>query len=285
MLYHILGSSAGKTVPRPFCRCRVCEIARRDEGRDVRTRCAVHLYLDGDTAGEPRYAIDLSPDVSSHLIRYGFTLDGLEHLIFSHADADHIDPSLLATRARIFSDQDALPHLHIYGSDTVGTKIETLDLEKMNASWNQVDPFQPFTAGELAVTPLLGNHGPGTVLNHVVQHGGQTVLLGWDTGYWTDATWDSVCKFKFDGVISECTIFGPGEIDRQARHLNFATLLTMKERLHKMGCIADDTPWTTLHIGDNGGLTYDEQVALGAPHGITPGFDGMWFNPINPPKS
>jgi hypothetical protein len=61
--------------------------------------------------------------------------------------------------------------------------------------------------------------------------------------------------------------------------MNFATLLDMKHRLTGMGCITDTTPWATLHIGDNGGLTYDEQVELGEPHGITVGYDGMWFEP------
>jgi phosphoribosyl 1,2-cyclic phosphate phosphodiesterase len=280
MRFQILGSSAGKTVPRPFCRCRVCEAARHDQGRDVRTRCAVHLYLDGDTDGEPRYAIDLSPDVSSHFIRYGFALDKLEHLIFSHAHADHLDTDLLTIRPTILSEKNAAPHLHIYGSVSVGEKITALDLDKLDASFHQADPFVPFTAGELKITPLLGNHGPGVVLNHIVQHGNQTVLLAWDTGYWTDDSWERAADFTFDAVISECTIFGPGDADHNARHMNFATLVDKKERLIKMGCITDSTPWTTLHIGDNGGLTYSEQVTLGAPHGVTPGYDGMWFAPL-----
>ncbi len=279
MRFHILGSSAGKTVPRPFCRCRVCETARRDGGRDVRTRCAVHLYLDGDDVGEPRYAIDLSPDVSYHFIRDSFALDRLEHLIFSHADPDHIDTGLLSIRPSILSDRSALPHLHTYGSVTVGEKMERLDLEKLNVSFQQVDPFTPFTAGDLSITPLLGNHGPGVVLNHILQHGDTTVLCAWDTGYWTDESWEHVEAFSFDAVISECTIFGPGEADLEARHMNFATLVAKKERLLEMECIAESTPWATLHIGDNGGITYDEQVALGASHGVTPGYDGMWFSP------
>lgn len=279
MKFHILGSSAGKTVPRPFCRCRVCEVARNEGGRDVRTRCAVHLYLDGDEDCEPRYALDLSPDVSFHFIRNGFALDRLEHLIFSHADADHIEPNLLEIRRTILSDRSALPHLNIYGSETVGDKIAALDLDRINASWHLAEPFVPFEAGELNITPLLGNHGPGIVLNHIVQHGGKTVLLAWDTGYWTKDSWEHAADFTFDAVISECTTFGPGDADHEARHMNFSTLVDKKERLTEMGCITDSTPWTTLHIGDNGGLTYNEQVDLGGKHGVTPGYDGMWFAP------
>ena len=244
----------------------------------MRTRCAVHLYP-GQATGEPRYAVDLSPDVWYHLIRDGVVLDALEHLLVSHAHADHLDRLLVGMRGSILSDQAALPHLSIYGSDSVGEQIVGLKLDRLNASWHQLEPFEPFTAGELKIVPLLGNHGPGTVLNHVVQHGEQNLLLAWDTGYWQEISWEAVADFRFAGVISECTIFGPSQIDRTSRHMNFATLLDMKDRLTGMGCITETTPWATLHIGDNGGLTYDEQVELGEPHGVTVGYDGMWFEP------
>jgi phosphoribosyl 1,2-cyclic phosphate phosphodiesterase len=210
MRIHILGSSAGKTVPRPFCRCRVCEVARQVGGRHVRTRCAVHLYP-GDATGEPRYAVDLSPDVWYHLIRDCVVLDGLEHLLVSHAHADHLDRLLVGRRGSILSDQAALPHLNIYGSDSVGEQIAGLKLDTLNASWHQLEPFEPFTAGELNILPLLGNHGSGTVLNHVVQHGEQSLLLAWDTGYWQEKSWEAVANFRFAGVISECTMILPQE--------------------------------------------------------------------------
>ncbi|MBS13867.1 MAG: hypothetical protein CME19_20020 [Gemmatimonadetes bacterium] len=277
--FHILGSSAGKTVPRPFCTCRVCEKARHDGGRDIRTRCAVHLYLDDEPQGRPRYAIDFGPDLSSNLIRFGCSLDQLEHVIFTHAHMDHLETHLLNIRPTILSDRTALPALNIYGSDSVGQKItDACDLEKLDMTFHQVDPFTAFQAGELSVSTLLGNHDPGTVLNHVVSYGGKTVLLAWDTGYWSDETWSAVEGRTFDAVISECTHLGPSEIDRPSRHLNFATLLDMRARLIDTGCIAEDTPWSTLHIGDNGGLTYDEAVEFAHPHGVTVGFDGQWVN-------
>ena len=277
MRFHILGSSAGKTVPRPFCSCRVCEKASRDGGRDIRTRCSVHLYLDDEPQGRPRYAIDFGPDLSSNLIRFNCSLDRLEHVIFTHAHMDHLETHLLNIRSTILSDRAALPALNIYGSDSVRSKIEqACDLDKQSIVFHQTDPFETFTAGELTSTTLLGNHGPGTVLNHIVEYGGKTVLLGWDTGWWSDETWEAVAGHRFDAVISECTMLGPSEVEKDSRHLNFATLLEMRGRLIESGCMTDRTPWATLHIGDNGGLTYDEAVDFAGPHGITVGYDGMW---------
>jgi phosphoribosyl 1,2-cyclic phosphate phosphodiesterase len=277
MRFHILGSSAGKTVPRPFCTCRVCTKARADGGRDVRTRCSVHLYLDDEPQGRPRYAIDFGPDLSSNLIRFKCSLDQLEHVIFTHAHMDHLETHLLNIRPSILSDRLALPMLSIYGSGSVQEKIEaTCDLKALNAQFHRVDPFTTFTAGELRFSTLLANHGPGTALNHIVEYGGKSVLLAWDTGWWSDATWEAVAANTFDTVISECTVFGPSEVETDSRHLNFATLLEMRSRLIELGCVTEATPWSTLHIGDNGGLTYDEAVSFALPHGITVGYDGQW---------
>ena len=71
-------------------------------------------------------------------------------------------------------------------------------------------------------------------------------------------------------------MLGPSEVDKDGRHLNFATLVELRGRLIEMGCVTGQTPWSTLHIGDNGGLTYDEAVDFAHPHGITVGYDGQW---------
>jgi len=49
----------------------------------------------------------------------------------------------------------------------------------------------------------------------------------------------------------------------------------MKERLRALGCIQESTPYVTVHIGDNGGLTYAEACDVTKPHGITVGYDGL----------
>jgi len=278
MRIHLIGSAAGKIVPRPFCRCSVCAHARLNGGRDVRTRTAVHLYLDGEETGEPRYGIDLSPDTAHHMIREGFCLDRLEHLLFTHRDEDHFFPSYLKVRPSILSNREALPWLTLYGSATVGEAFaaEVPHAERIRATFRQVDPFQQFQVGEFQVFSLLAHHGPGTVLHYVVQAEGKSILCAWDTGWWPEETWEAVADFQLDAVFMECTILGPSKVDKEAGHLNFATLLEMKAGLAARGCIAGDTPYTTLHIGDNGGLTYAEACDLAQPHGITVGYDGLW---------
>lgn len=242
----------------------------------MRTRCSVHLHLEGEPEGEPRYAIDLSPDAAGHFLREGVVMDRLEHLLITHAHADHLDPDLLRVRGTILSDRSAPPDLHVYGSVTVGELLPGSMRERARIHFHEIAPGGRFSAGALAVTAVRAHHGqPGLALHYIVEHGGKTALLAWDTGWWSDETWAAMEGRRFDLVISECTALGPGEPNREGSHLNFATLLQMKQRLTEMSCISGDTPWATLHIGDNGGLTYDEQVELATPHGVTVGWDGL----------
>ena len=240
-------------------------------------RCSVHLYLDDEPQGRPRYAIDFGPDLSSNLIRFGCSLDRLEHVLFTHKDMDHLENHLLNIRPTILSERSALPTLNLYGSDSVEERIaQACDLEALNARFHRIESYTDFRIGDLEATSLLANHGPGTVFNYVLSYGGKRILLAWDTGWWSNTTWEAVQGRTFDAVISECTQLGPSEVDRESRHLNFATLLEMRTRLIDSGCITDQTEWATLHIGDNGGLTYDEAVDFAKPHGITVGYDGLW---------
>jgi len=236
----------------------------------------MHLYLSGEEIGEPRYAVDLPPDTAHHMIRDGFCLDRLEHLLFTHKDSDHFDPKYLSIRPSILSNREALPVLTLYGSAAVGEALSASisDLSRVKATFQEVRPFENFRAGALDVFPLLAAHGPGTALNYVIRVEDRTVLLAWDTGWWPDVTWEAVASFRFDAVFMECTVLGLSGTSLGG-HLTFPILLEMKKRLRALGCIQESTPYVAVHIGDNGGLTYAEACDLIEPYAITVGYDGL----------
>jgi phosphoribosyl 1,2-cyclic phosphate phosphodiesterase len=238
----------------------------------------MHLFLGGEEGGEPRYAVDLPPDTAHQMIRDGFRLDRLEHLLFTHSDTDHFDPTYLSIRPSILSDRSALAPLTLYGSTTVQAALSARvpDLGRLKAAFQAVTPFVGFRAGALHVFPLRASHGPTIALNYIIQTGDRSVLLAWDTGWWPDDTWGAVARFRFDAVFMECTVLGLSDAN-PAGHLTFPALLRMRERLRQSGCIHGSTPWVLVHIGDNGGLTHDEACALAEPHGITVGYDGLWL--------
>ena len=275
MRLRLLGSSAGKTVPRPFCRCRVCRLARERGGRNLRTRTGMQIFLDGDEGDEARYHVDLPPDTGHHMVTHRFGMERLEHLLITHPDEDHFDPIYLRNRKIVLSDRDDLLPLTIYGGDTTRAKFDALGLktEYLKLAFREVRSFERFSAGELEVLSLRASHGPGC-LNYVVSHGGRSVLLAWDTGLWPEETWDAIRGLGLDAVFVECTVLGPVRIEPKG-HLDFTAVLHMRRRLMDEGCILPETPYVLVHIGDNGELTHDEAVAFAVPHGIIVGYDGL----------
>lgn len=235
----------------------------------------MHIYPNKEV-GEPRYAVDLPPDTAHQMIRDGFCLDRLEHLLFTHEDHDHFDPTYLTIRPTIRSNREALPLLTIYGSSSVEKILSERipNLERVRAVFREVKPFESFKAGDLRVFPLMAGHKGGMALNYVISAGGAKVLLAWDTGRWPEETWEAVGKFRFDAIFMECTVLGPSG-EELGGHLTFQVFLEMKNRLRDLGCIRDSTPYIAVHIGDNGGLTHGEACKLAYPHGVTVGFDGF----------
>jgi len=276
MRLRLLGSAAGKTIPRPFCGCRVCFHAKRHGGRDVRTRTSLQVFLPGDDDREPCYQVDLSRDTGAQMTRFGFNLTRLEHLLFTHTDEDHLDPSTLKYRRTILSDRSKMRPLAVYGSAPFCRKIRTLgyDFERLRITLRVARPFKPFAMGRMQVLPLRARH-TDDALNYVVRHEGRTVLLAWDTGLWPEENYEHVKALRFGAVFMECTVLGKHEVPRDASHLNFAHLLEMKDRLKGLGCIGAETPFVAMHIGDNGQLTHEEAVDFAAPHGVTVGYDGL----------
>ena len=276
MKLRLLGSAAGKTIPRPFCACRVCRHAKADGGKNVRTRTSMQVFLPDDDEREPRHQVDLSRDTGGQMVRFRFNLSRLEHLLFTHSDEDHIDPSTLKYRRTILSDREQMPPLNIYGSTHFCKKFRTLrfDFERLKIALHPVRPYRAFSFGEIDVVPLLARH-TDDALNYVLSHDRRTVLLAWDTGLWPEENWERIGGLRFDAVFMECTVLGKREVSREAGHLNFAHLLEMKDRLGQLGCIRGKTPFVAVHIGDNGGLTHTEAVGFAAPHGVIVGYDGM----------
>ena len=57
MRFTFLGTGAAEAIPDPFCRCRVCEIARRERGPHIRARSTALVNDD--------LLIDIGPDLLS----------------------------------------------------------------------------------------------------------------------------------------------------------------------------------------------------------------------------
>ena len=273
MKIHLLGTAAAKPVPRFFCSCRGCTVSRAEGGKSLRTRSSTSIYLGDDGPGTVRYKIDLGPDANHHAIRFGETLDHLEHLLYTHAHEDHVCTYWLSLRRQCISDINELVPLHVWGNWRVRERLEAeagIDFEA-----GRMTPSR-FQAGELEVQALAARH-PETdpCLNFVVTVEGKTVLFAWDTGYWSEETWAAAAGRRLDAVVMELTVNGPDGRSAGESHLSPDSFLRMKQRLADERMIAADTPFISTHMGDNGQFSHSEAVAYWAPHGVTVGYDGL----------
>ncbi len=139
MKIHLLGTAAAKPVPRIFCSCRGCRVARREGGRSLRTRSSTSIYLGDDSPQDVRYKVDLGPDAHLHQIQFGECLDRLEHLLYTHAHADHVHPYWLSLRRQAIAKEGIAP-LQVWANARVMELLADLDLDAANMTAHLVEP-------------------------------------------------------------------------------------------------------------------------------------------------
>lgn len=105
-----LGTGTSQGVPVIGCDCPVCSSL---DFRDKRTRCAVHIEVDGKSL-----VIDTGPDFRNQMLRERITK--LDAVIFTHEHKDHT-AGLDDIRPFNFSQKKDMP---IYGSKKVLTQIK-----------------------------------------------------------------------------------------------------------------------------------------------------------------
>lgn len=266
MRIKILGTAAAEGWPALFCSCETCRKARQLGGKNIRSRAAIQF-------GE-KHRIDFGPDAWYHEAILNVDISKLEHLFITHSHEDHFYHQQLHYLIPPFG-HGRTGALHVYGNEKV---ISTLKehwgrLEGETIILHKIEPFVPIQAGNMIFTPLRAIHMQGgeIPLNYIASDGSKTILYNCDTGQYEDDTWDYLGSTKIDCVISECTC---GPLPGGGGHMNFETVLTLKERLEKFGSYTTG-PFIVTHFSHNIGMMHDEIEELLKPHGIIVAYDGM----------
>ena len=282
----VLGSAAAEGVPAFYCNCRVCREAAARGGREIRGRTS---YNFGDVL-----QIDFGPDMLQAFQRFDPRLNGIRHLLITHAHEDHLTPSELWYRARGFSRlPDDTPPLVIHGSPAVLELIRrdmaatltsfrhrTRLLEMANLAFHEIEPFQTFELPDIGATvqTLEANHAPDLAsLLFVVTMGGRTVLIGNDTGYFPEATMAALKDLAGKVHVDLCVIDCCGAFLKNWRdgHMSADVNLKLFAELETMGFIDDKTIKVVNHFSHNGNATHAELCAFFEPKGIVVGYDGL----------
>lgn len=184
MKLQYFGTAAAEGVPALFCTCPVCVHARRNGGKNIRTRFQA---LADDTL-----LLDFPPDTYMHYITHGFDLPGISQLLITHSHSDHFYPLDFEMRSPSYCHPGA-PVLHIYGNEQVQKGYEQIvQVEpkvKLYNAFHHVKPGECIWAGAHQVTPLLALHNrQEECLIYLIEKDGQSLLFAHDTGIFPEAS-------------------------------------------------------------------------------------------------
>lgn len=96
MKIRYLGTAAAEGFPAVFCNCAACKAARKDIGRELRTRSQMLVNED--------LLIDFPPESYYHAMRFGVDLSAVRTLLVTHSHTDHFYAQEFVNRGYKFAE-------------------------------------------------------------------------------------------------------------------------------------------------------------------------------------
>jgi len=273
-----LGTSAATSFPLAFCRCRVCEKARINKGKDIRKRSSVIINDD--------MLIDFGPDVVTSSNMYNIDLTNIRYILQTHGHSDHFDAGHLATRLKEYAAQDVNPVCIAASEET----IKSLD-ERMKAEDPNVDLFDPdwqrglnidirfiysgdrIKMGNYYVTALESLHDIyENSLIYIISHNNKSVLYGTDLLEISEKAWEILKTFRLDLVILDHT-YGKGF--NSGGHLDAGQFADIISKMKEENIIHEKSMVYATHISHEGNDTHDIMEETAAKNGYHIAYDGL----------
>ncbi|MBO7218218.1 MAG: hypothetical protein J6V50_05900 [Clostridia bacterium] len=284
-----LGTGAAQTFPCPFCKCEVCEDARKLGGKAIKSR--------SDFLIDEKNLVDFGPDINYQLLLQGISMEPLQNIFMTHSHEDHISAAELGVvrnrkhklekpvSVNLWGTKEALEVVDACVKAVAGDVGGTFTYKHIN--YCPIEAFKTVETGGMRVTALLSSHkGTGKEewgINYIFEKEGKTLLYAADTGWYPDDTWEflKISDFKFDYVIMENT-YAEDKLNiikpYAGGHLNTANFMLMLEKLIECGCMTKQTPVYATHLSDAGRELYGHYVDSmenGNDYNITVAWDGL----------
>lgn len=267
-----LGTGAAEGWPGMFCSCSVCTHARELGGPDIRARSG--MLVDEDIL------LDFGPDVCRRSVDLGVELSKVQSVFVGHCHSDHFYADGLEFRLNPFVAEQTSKPLTVYGNDTLRELGEQKRAafaaypDKDKLQFVELAPFVWHETGDVRVLPLLAHHNPRErCYLYVLERGGKRLLYGLDSGMYPEETLCALEGVRLDGAVLECTLLSediPG-----AGHCGFQTMLAVRDRLARKGCVGPSTKIVMTHFSHNGKWLHADIVRRAQPEGITVAYDGL----------
>ena len=278
MKFKYLGTAAAEGIPALFCECQTCVLARKNMGKDVRSR--TQAIVDGTLV------IDWPPDAFMHMAQNGIDYTRIESVIITHVHEDHYYPQDFGMRRRGFAQlKDDCPQLNVYGSPDLFDQF-MLCVEKSQRSQSReipnivnlhtVPPYKTFEASGFEITPLPAYHGTEHPYIYLIEKNGKAMIYGHDTDIFFDEVFDFLRErgTKLNFVSLDCTN-GTTEMKYHG-HMSLVRDVEVKRRLVEQGNADGETIFAVNHFSHNGGnVIYDKMCAAAREVGFIVSYDGM----------
>lgn len=281
-----LGTGAGEGIPTPFCRCRVCEHARKQGGKDVRLRSCFRV--------SDELLIDMGTDLFSACIRCGTDLYDLRHVLVTHTHEDHFDLFNLFLKTMISRGNGEKVHVYLTkeASDIVSVFDSMgLDGEKDFFShqlercfcFHRLSFWEETQIGAYLVTPIPGSHRghlePNSANYLIRLPDGRTLLYALDTGAYSEEVFSFLKGRQIDLLVTEATFGSCDRGDTPYSHLDLHSALFQSGRLYQAGALTDASRVYLTHLNQEQEFTHEEMeaylLAHPTPYPVRVAYDGL----------
>ncbi|WP_229753542.1 MBL fold metallo-hydrolase [Paenibacillus segetis] len=270
-----LGTGASEGYPALFCQCDRCIQATELGGKNIRARTGALINSD--------LLLDFSPDMYMNKLRYKLDLGKVNHLIVTHSHTDHFAAAELMMRHEHWYChlQESGKRLQIYGNEAVEQAMKsairndygTDTIENPFYEFHVIQPFVPFTLGEVTVTALPAHHKPDErSFIFLLEQNNTRFLYGNDSGVFSGETFDYLRGKHLDVVSLDCNY---GLEDRYDYHMGISGCRIVKERLLEQNSCDARTSFILTHFSHYSAELHDTLVERTADEGFIISYDGM----------
>lgn len=272
------GTGAGAGIPEIFCSCPVCEHARKERGKNIRTRS--QAVVDGVLG------LDYS-DVFQHTLHGGLDMRDIKHVLITHNHYDHLMSNDILSRAYGMTEPIRFYVSKASGcalADKVQARKRKMESADSNFNGNEVlvevsfiEPFRLYDVAGYTVIPLPARHGDKSLgaYIYILQKDGKNVLWAHDTGRFLPDTMSFIrdSGIRFDLISLDCTLKRDHPITTS--HMDVTWCLETVNALRESGNADMHSKIVLSHIGHLVGRTHDELQDEVRPLGMLVAYDGM----------